>query len=63
MPQSCLPIQQELALVTRGGRKAFELDHPPVDLSGQHAAVLLADPASGGDPFLHPLLEGRRASF
>ncbi len=51
-----LPLRAEPPLVSGVQRMALELDHPPVDLAGQHAAVLLPDPAGRG----HPLLNRRR---
>ncbi len=50
----------ELPPVPRVRRVPLELDHPPVDLAGEHPAVLLADPTGGGDPFL---LAGFRALY
>src|SRR3972149_1699507 len=38
--------------IKRMPRVALELHHPPIDYARQHATVLLANPAGGGEPFL-----------
>jgi hypothetical protein len=39
---------------------AFELDHAAIDAPGQHAAILLPDPAGGRDHILHACGERHR---